>query len=118
MSKVYGSPAKSGRPKHSEQSEEFSKLLSQPESDGSPAAAGAGNAKKAQPLVGVVALLDIFTSDGSDGSGAIRDKLRALGAKVADRFTKDVTHVIFKGTNPVRGSRASSDCVQMAREKR
>ena len=47
-------------------------------------------------ITGVVAFVDVRCSDGSNRSAGIREKLTALGATVAIKFTKEVTHVVFR----------------------
>ena len=49
-------------------------------------------------LKGVVAYVDVFVDDASVcASDAIKAKLQSMGAKIAKRVGKSVTHVIWKG---------------------
>jgi hypothetical protein len=54
----------------------------------------------AAPLKGVIALVDVYTSDGSCASQSFTDLLKRLGAKTTKTFSDRVTHVIFKDGSP------------------
>ena len=45
---------------------------------------------------GLVVFVDVRSSDGSNRSAVIRDKLALLGATVTLKLTKEVTHVVFR----------------------
>ncbi|ORY25157.1 hypothetical protein BCR39DRAFT_544785 [Naematelia encephala] len=51
-------------------------------------------------LKGVVAFVDVFTSEGADSSAVFADMLRSLGARVLSRLTENVTHVVYKSGRP------------------
>lgn len=53
-----------------------------------------------QPLRGVVALVEVFTLDGSDASRSFVASLQRLGAKTTKTWSDRVTHVIFKEGSP------------------
>ncbi|KXT07394.1 hypothetical protein AC578_434 [Pseudocercospora eumusae] len=52
------------------------------------------------PLNGVVALVDVYTSDGGCATGPFSQLLRRLGAKTTKTFSDRVTHVVFKDGHP------------------
>lgn len=55
------------------------------------------SAGKPRPLLGVVAVVDVFIDDREiDASEAIRSKLASLGATLLHRFSPKVTHVVWK----------------------
>ncbi|XP_018026571.1 uncharacterized protein LOC108681994 [Hyalella azteca] len=47
-------------------------------------------------LKGVTVFVDVRSSDGSNRSAAMRERLAALGADVRLKLTQDVTHVVFR----------------------
>ena len=48
------------------------------------------------PLHGVVAFLQCRADGGYDPNVSIRSMLQAMGAQVAQRVNKDVTHIVFR----------------------
>ncbi|KXT11893.1 hypothetical protein AC579_10499 [Pseudocercospora musae] len=52
------------------------------------------------PLKGVVALVDVYTSDGGCATGPFSQLLQRLGAKTTKTFSDRVTHVVFKDGHP------------------
>lgn len=54
----------------------------------------------AAPLRGVVALAEVYTSDGSCATPAFVVLLQRLGAKTTKTFSERVTHVVFKEGSP------------------
>lgn len=44
----------------------------------------------------MTAFVDVRSSDGSNRSGVVRDRLAALGATVLSKLTNEVTHVVFR----------------------
>lgn len=55
----------------------------------------------AAPLRGVVALVEVFTSDGGCATPAFTILLQRLGAKTTKTFSERVTHVVFKEGSPL-----------------
>ena len=53
-----------------------------------------------QPLRSVIALVEVFTLDGSDASRSFVASLQRLGAKTTKTWSDRVTHVIFKEGSP------------------
>ncbi|GAB7338060.1 hypothetical protein MBLNU457_4428t1 [Dothideomycetes sp. NU457] len=53
-----------------------------------------------QPLRSVVALVEVFTLDGSDASRSFVASLQRLGAKTTKTWSDRVTHVVFKEGSP------------------
>lgn len=53
-----------------------------------------------QPLRSVVALVKIFTLNGSDASRSFIASLRRLGASIIHTWSDTVTHVVFKDGSP------------------
>lgn len=54
----------------------------------------------ALPLAGVVAHVDVRTTEGDDASSVFVDMLKSLGARVLSRHTTQVTHIVFKAGRP------------------
>lgn len=54
----------------------------------------------AAPLRGVVALVEVFTSDGGCATPAFTVLLQRLGAKTTKTFSERVTHLVFKEGSP------------------
>lgn len=54
----------------------------------------------AAPLRGVVALVEVFTSDGGNATPAFIVLLQRLGAKTTKNFSERVTHLVFKEGSP------------------
>ncbi|CAK4029067.1 Hypothetical predicted protein [Lecanosticta acicola] len=54
----------------------------------------------AAPLRGVVALVEVFTSDGGNATPAFTVLLQRLGARTTKNFSERVTHVVFKEGSP------------------
>lgn len=54
----------------------------------------------AAPLRGVVALVEVFTSDGGNATPAFVVLLQRLGAKTTKNFSERVTHLVFKEGSP------------------
>jgi hypothetical protein len=52
------------------------------------------------PLRGVVALVEVFTLDGSSASAPFISLLQRLGARTTKTWSERVTHVIFKDGSP------------------
>lgn len=52
------------------------------------------------PLAGVVAFVDVRTSEGDDASSVFIDMLKGLGARVLGKHTNLVTHIVFKAGRP------------------
>ena len=52
------------------------------------------------PLRGVVALVEVFTLDGSSASAPFISLLQRLGARTTKSWSERVTHVIFKDGSP------------------
>lgn len=54
----------------------------------------------AAPLRGVVALVEVYTSDGDCATPAFAALLQRLGAKTTKTFSERVTHVVYKEGSP------------------
>ena len=55
--------------------------------------------KSSAVLDGVVAFVSVTNAGGMNASSAFAKHLAAAGAKVSARLSKDVTHVVFKGSD-------------------
>ena len=53
----------------------------------------------ALPLEGVVAFVDVTNWDGVNAGAWVVKRLQGLGAVIADRLRKDITHAVFKGSD-------------------
>lgn len=47
-------------------------------------------------LIGVVAYVEVRGRFDEDRSAGVKSVLESMGAEVCEKFTRDVTHVVFK----------------------